>query len=174
VCKCTPSGNNNRSFQVKDSFGETLAQVTISESINVSSNNKTLTGVFKKEKRKYYASSNEMEYAVKFSDDGFKLRDHNEQMLWKVKLYDDKIKLANNEEMSGAYEIKLREGKIKLERNESLISELRTNENAASIVVDNLTVQGCEGSLAPAILLIKELKEFEKYILMAELRAKGK
>lgn len=152
----------------------TLAEVTISESISVSSNNKTLTGVFKKEKRKYYASSNQMEYAVKFSDDGFKLRDHNEELLWKVKLYPDKIKLANNEEMSGAYEIKLREGKIKLERNESLVSELRTDENAASQVVDNLTVEGCGGSLAPAILLIKELKEFEKYILMAELRATGK
>lgn len=116
-----------------------------------------------------------MEYAVKFSDDGFKLRDHNEELLWKVKLYDDKIKLGNNEEMSGAYEIKLREGgKLKLERYESLISELRTDENAPNITVDNLTVEGCGGSLAPAILLIKDLKEFEKYILMAELRAIGK
>ncbi len=116
-----------------------------------------------------------MEYAVKFSDDGFKLRDHNEQLLWKVKLYDDKIKLGNNEEMSGAYEIKLREGgKIKLERYESLISELRTDENAPTMQVDDFTVEGCGGSLAPAILLIKDLKEFEKYILMAEIRAIGK
>lgn len=116
-----------------------------------------------------------MEYAVKFSDDGFKLRDHNEELLWKVKLYDDKIKLGNNEEMTGAYEIKIKEGgKIKLERNESLISELRNDENAPNITVDNFTVEGCGGSLVPAILLIKDLKEFEKYILMAELRAKGK
>ena len=116
-----------------------------------------------------------MEYAVKFSDDGFKLRDHNEQLLWKVKLYDDKIKVGNNEEMNGAYEIKLREGgKIKLERYESLITELRSDENAPALTVGDFSVEGCSGSLAPAILLIKDLKEFEKYILMAELRAKGR
>lgn len=116
-----------------------------------------------------------MEYAVKFSDDGFKLRDHNEQLLWKVKVYDDKIKLGNNEEMSGAYEIKHRaDGKIKLERYESLISELRSDENAPVMSIGDFTVEGCAGSLTPAILLIKDLKEFEKYILMAELLAKGK
>jgi hypothetical protein len=175
MCKCSPADNANASIQVKNASGETVAQVSITENISVTSQDKALVGVFKKEKRKYYTSSNEMAYAVKFSDDGFKLRDHNEQLLWKVKLYDDKIKLANNEEMYSAYEIKLREGgKIKLERNESLVQEVRLDENAQSVTIGNLTVEGCGNSLAPAILLIEDLKEFEKYILMAELLAKGK
>lgn len=116
-----------------------------------------------------------MKYAVKFSDDGFKLRDHNEQLLWKVKLYDDKIKVADNEEMTSAYEIKLRdEGKIKLERNESLITELRLNASGEVFTLENYQIQGVGISLAPALLLIKDLKEMEKIILMAEIRAKGR
>jgi len=117
-----------------------------------------------------------MQYAVKFSDDGFKLRDHNEELLWKVKLYEDKVKIADNEEMTNAYEIKLKEeGRIKLEKNESLLTELRQNADAEWFQVnEHYRTQGTGLSLAPAILLIEELKEVEKFILMAELKAKGK
>ena len=117
-----------------------------------------------------------MRYAVKFSDDGFKLRDHNEELLWKVKLYDDKIKLADNEEMNNAYEIKLKEeGRVKVERNEGLLKELRLNAAAEWFQVnDEYSTQGAGMSLAVAVLLIEELTDVEKFILMAELKAKGK
>lgn len=170
-----PSETTSGSFSVSDTRNNNTAQVSISDNVVVSTSSGTLTGIVKKDKRKYYTVSNEMKYAVKFSDDGFKLRNHNEQLLWKVKLYDDKIKLANNEEMTSAYEIKLRDqGKIKLERHESLITELRLNDSDESVTIENYEVRGVGISVAPALLLIRELGEMEKIILMAEIRAKGR
>ncbi len=165
------------SFVVKDSGGTVLTEVGLGESsISVTGQEGNLKGIIKKDKRKYYTSDNQMKYAVKFSDDGFKLRNSNEQLLWKVKWYDDKVKIANNEEMIGAYEIKLREeGKVKLERYDALVTEIRLSAVENSTTIGNkYEVQGCGVSLAPAILLINELKDYEKFILMAEIRAKGR
>lgn len=175
ISGCTPT-HEPAKFSVHNAQREQLAAITVGESFIVDTPDLSLTGIYKKDKRKYYDAGNTMQYAVKFSEDGFKLRDHREELLWKVKLYDDKIKLANNEEMYNAYEIKVREeGKIKLERNEVLVTELRMNEEAEWFQVnDTYTTQGAGLSLAPAILLITELKDMEKFILMAELKAKGK
>jgi len=117
-----------------------------------------------------------MVYAVKMDDDGFKLRDGNEQLIWKIKLYEDKLKIASNEEMNSAYEIKLRDqGKLKLERNETEIKSIRVSENADWSDVDNrYKVQGFGVSLAPGILMIEDLKETEKFIIMAELAIRGR
>lgn len=176
---CNPGSTSTdaSTFSITDANNALLAEVSISEQeITVSGKEVVLTGIVKKDKRKYYTSSNAMEYAVKFSDDGFKLRDRNEQLLWKIKWYEDKIKIANNEEMGGAYEIKLREeGKVKLEKNDALVTELRLTETeAVARVSDTYSVEGCGVSLAPAILLMPELKEYEKFIIMAEIRAKGR
>lgn len=175
---CSPSsssGTKSSSFSVSDTRKDVTTEVSISDNIVVSGPAGTITGIAKKDKRKYYTSSNEMRYAVKFSDDGFKLRDHNEQLLWKVKWYDDKIKISNNEEMNNAYEIKLRdEGKLKLERNESLITEVRLNATDEWLDIENYKVRGVGISLAPGLLLIKDLEEMEKIILMAEIRAQGR
>lgn len=116
-----------------------------------------------------------MVYAVKLDDDGFKLRDGNEQMIWKVKLYEDKLKIANNEEMNRGYEVKLRDGKLKLERNETELKSLRLSaETDWYAVEDHYKIQGFGQSLAVGILLIDELKEREKFIIMAELVKQGR
>ncbi len=176
LCACNPA-NETAQFSIHTNKDKTLATVTVgSEQIVVDMPEGSLTGIFKKEKRKYYDGSNAMRYAVKFSEDGFKLRDFREELLWKVKIYDDKIKLADNEEMNNAYEIKMRdEGKVKLERNDQPLTELRMNEAAEWFQVsDQLKTKGAGLSLAPALLLIKELEPAEQYILMAELKAKGR
>ena len=59
----------------------------------------------KADKRKYYDGSDAMQYAVKYSEDGFKLRDQQEQLLWKVKISDTGVKVSSNEEMTSAYKI---------------------------------------------------------------------
>ncbi|GCC51646.1 hypothetical protein SanaruYs_18740 [Chryseotalea sanaruensis] len=175
VSGCNPASESAK-FSVHDAKREQLASVSVGGEVIIDTPELSLTGIFKKEKRKYYDAGNTMQYAVKYSDDGFKLRDYREELLWKVKLYDDKIKIANNEEMSNAYEIKLRdEGKIKLERNDALVTELRMNNEAEWFQVnDAYTTRGAGLSLAPALLLIEELKDMEKFILMAELKAKGR
>lgn len=113
---------------------------------------------------------NEMVYAVKMDDDGFKLRDSKEQLLWKIKLYDDKLKVANNEEMTGAYEVKLRDGKLKLEKNDTEIKSIRVSENADSYPVeDAYTLEGFGMSLAAGIMMIPDLSDREKFVIAAEL-----
>jgi hypothetical protein len=174
---CSPGSSTTGSgtFSVNNTKTNAVTEISISDDVVVSGPTGTLTGIVKKDKRKYYGSSNEMKFAVKFSDDGFKLRDHNEQLLWKVKWYDDKIKVADNEEMTSAFEIKLRdEGKLKLERNESIITEIRLSDTEEWMVIDGYKIKGVGVSLAPGLLLIKDLDEMEKLILMAEVRAKGR
>jgi len=178
ICGCSPgnfTSDQGGTFSVSNTKNNEVTQVTLSGNVVVTNSLETLTGILKKEKRKYYSAANEMKYAVKFSDDGFKLRDHNEQLLWKVKWYDDKIKIADNEEMTDAYEIKLRdEGKLKLERNEKLITDLRLNAADEWLTIASYQVQGVGISLAPGLLLINDLTDTEKIILMAEVRAKGR
>jgi len=171
----SPSVTSGSSFSVNNTLKNETTEISISDDVVLSGPTGTLTGIVKKDKRKYYGSSNDMKFAVKFSEDGFKLRDHNEQLLWKVKWYDDKIKISDNEEMTSAYEIKLRdEGKLKLERNESTITELRLNATDEWLDIESYKVKGVGISLAPGLLLIKDLDEMEKLILMAEVRAKGR
>lgn len=117
-----------------------------------------------------------MVYAVKMDDDGFKLRDGNEQLIWKIKLYEDKLKIADNEEMISAYEIKLRDqGKLKLERNETEIKSIRVSESTDWYTIeDRYKIKGFGVSLAPGILLIDELKDTEKFLIMAELAQRNR
>jgi hypothetical protein len=135
-----------------------------------------LRGVAKRsDKRKYY-DGGAMVYAVKMDEDGFKLRDQNERLIWKIKLYPDKLKIANNEEMSGAYEIKLRdEGKLKLEKNERELKSVHLSESSTPFAIaDKYSITGFGISLAPGILMIDELKDAEKFIIMAELVQRGR
>lgn len=134
-------------------------------------NTGALRGVTKRsDKRKYYDNNNAMQYAVKLDDDGFKLRDSQEQLLWKVKLYPDKLKISNNEEMSGAYEVKLYEdGKLKLKKDESEIKSIRLSGAGEDAVDQQYIIKGFGTSLAAGILLVPGPTDREKFLIMAEL-----
>ena len=86
LCACSLNGDlkKNGIFRINDTGNNTLGEITVtSRDITVSDGTGSLTGVKKRDdKRKYYSSSEVMEYAVKYSDDGFKLRDRNENMIW--------------------------------------------------------------------------------------------
>lgn len=172
----TQSQSASKYFYINTPNNEQLANITIDgEKIQLSLKDGELFGDFKGEKRKYYTSNNQMQYAVKFSDDGFKLRDENEELLWKVKFYKDKIKLANNEEMANAYEVKQREGKLKIEQDGSEIETFRFNADAQSITVkDTYMLRGFGNSVATGILLLEEVPEKAKFILCAEVLKRGK
>jgi hypothetical protein len=180
LCACSLNGGPKKSgtFLINDASNNVLGEISVTGSdITVSDGTGSLTGVKKRDdKRKYYSSSEVMEYAVKYSEDGFKLRDRNENMIWKVKLYEDKIKIASNEEMQGAYEVKLREGgKLKVERNERELYALHlTEDDNWSSIENKYSTKGFGVSLAPGLLLISELKDREKFIIMAELVALGR
>ena len=180
LCACTPGNNKGGSgnYAIRSSSGEDLAVITISaEEISMKDNEGQLIGVAKRsDKRKYYNPSNSMIYAVKLDDDGFKLRNGNEQLIWKVKLYDDKLKVANNEEMTNAYEVKLyKDGKLKLQQNDKDIKAIRVSESKDLYDVDGqYQIQGFGHSLAPGILMIGDIGEREKFIIVAELAKRGR
>lgn len=180
LCACSTSSDVRESgtFVVQDASKNPVGEITVSGGeISVTDNKGSLRGVKNRDdKRKYYSGAEVMDYAVKYSEDGFKLRDRNENMIWKIKLYEDKIKIASNEEMQGAYEIKLREGgKLKVERNERELFVLHVSEGDQWNAVENqYSVMGFGVSLAPGILLISEIDEREKLIIMAELAAMGR
>ncbi|MBL7844114.1 MAG: hypothetical protein JNK44_09640 [Cyclobacteriaceae bacterium] len=176
---CTLSSSNEGSgqYSIHSATDAELAAISISsDEISVRDADGQLIGVAKRsDKRKYYDPSNTMVYAVKLDDDGFKLRDGNEQLIWKIKLYEDKLKIANNEEMYSGYEVKLRDGKLKLERNETEIKSIRLSESTDWYDVEGrYKIQGFGQSLAAGILLIDDLKEREKFIIMAELAKRGR
>ncbi len=177
ACTLIDSNNSSGQYTIRSSSDAELATINISsDEIAVRDAEGQLVGVAKRaDKRKYYDPSNTMLYAVKFDDDGFKLRDRNEELIWKVKLYEDKLKIANNEEMNNGYEVKLRDGKLKLERNEREIKSIRLSESTEWYEVEGkYKIQGFGLSLAPGILMISELKEREKYLIMAELAKRGR
>ena len=176
---CTLSNSNEGSghYAIRSASDVELAAISISaDEISVRDADGQLIGVAKRsDKRKYYDPSNAMVYAVKLDEDGFKLRDENEQLILKVKLYEDKLKIANNEEMYSGYEVKLRDGKLKLERNETEIKSIRLSESTDWYDVEGgYKIQGFGQSLAAGILLINDLKEREKFIIMAELAKRGR
>jgi len=175
---CTAiDSNSSGQYAIRSASDSELATINISsDEITVRDEAGQLTGVAKRsDKRKYYGPSNTMVYAVKYDDDGFKLRDHNEKLIWKVKLYEDKLKVANNEEMNNGYEIKLRDGKLKLERYEKEIKSIRLSESADWYDVEGkYKIKGFGLSLAPGILMINELNEREKFIIVAELAKRGR
>ncbi|MBL7856328.1 MAG: hypothetical protein JNM57_01465 [Cyclobacteriaceae bacterium] len=172
------TNSNSGSLTIRSAAGEELAVIQMGDGeISVRDQEGQLTGIAKRsDKRKYYNGSNTMVYAVKLDDDGFKLRDGNEQMIWKIKLYPDKLKIANNEEMTGAYEVKLKEdGKLKLERNDSEVKAIHLSAAADWSEIDQqYSIQGFGRSLAPGILLIPEIQEREKFIIMAEIVQRGR
>jgi len=163
-------------FYINTLRNEKPANITIDEEkIQLSLQNTALFGKLKGDKRKYYNASNEMQFAVKLSENGFKLRDAQEELLWKVKLYDDKIKLANNEEMENAYEIKLRDDKLKIEQNNEEIEVFRFNPQAPNVQLNEAyMVRGFGNSIAMGVLLIGVIPEPEKFMLCTEILKRGK
>lgn len=133
----------------------------------------------KGEKRKYAVSSGDIVAEVKFKEDAFKVRTPSGDLLWKIKLYDDKVKISDNEENQNPYEIKsgdAEKAKVKKDDNEIGKIKLKLEDKLIEITSDSksYTVDGKKISLAYGVLLIDEIPDNLKYIIMSELLAKGK
>ncbi|MBL6449396.1 hypothetical protein JMN32_24000 [Fulvivirga sp. 29W222] len=167
-----------KSYYISNRENVSLAEITDRGSeLTVNTQEGILFGVMKREgKRKYYDQNDEFQYAVKYKDDGFKLRSKSEALIWKVKIKEGKIKVANNEEMTGAYEIHCYDdGRIKLSQEENELSSIRFDPGVPMLEVQGkYFLRNFSDSFAPGILLIPEMQETEKYIICAELAAQDK
>ena len=126
-------------------------------------------------KRKYSIGAADVSYEVKPGDDGFKLRTADGKLRWKVKLYPDKVKISDNEENKNPYELKTREG----DRVKVFGPGERERGNVRGGEVENIvgrTLYRVDGGAKAAygVLLLDQIPEAERYILVAELLARGR
>ncbi len=125
------------------------------------------------DKRKYEGNKEIVE--VKYKDDGFKVRTADGKLLWKVKITDDKIKISDNEESKNPWEIKISEsGKAKVKKEDKDIGKVKLNQSKKEIEASEFVIKADKLSLAYGVLLINEIPERDKFIIMTELIAKDK
>jgi uncharacterized protein YkuJ len=131
-------------------------------------------------KRKYEPEGGSDIAEVKADDQGFKLRTPDGKLLWKVKIADDKIKISDNEEGQNPYELKFKGDEVKVERNQSKLGEVKFYRDRQKVKVkDAADAEKYESntdrySAMYGVLLLSQVPERERYIIMAELLARGK
>jgi len=125
------------------------------------------------DKRKYEGNKEIVE--VKYKDEGFKVRTADGKLLWKVKITEDKIKISDNEESKNPWELKISEsGKAKVKKEDKEIGKVKFDQSKKEIQTSEFIIKADKLSLAYCILLINEIPERDKFIIMTEIIAKGK
>jgi len=132
-------------------------------------------------KRKYSGTSGTTALEVKPEGDEFKVRTADGKLLWKVKLSPEKIKIANNEDMTDAFSVESKDAdRLKVDRNGAEIGRVRLRGERGKIKVED---QGGKVvfdsnynklSAAFAVLLMNDIGENERYVIMAEILARGR
>ena len=128
-------------------------------------------------KRKYRSGSGPVLFEIKPGDDGgFKLRTEKGELRWKVKITDDKIKISDNEENRNPYELKLKEGdRVKvMAPGERQLGSVRGTTVEDANKTDQFRVDGGAASAAYGVLLLDPIPENQRYILLAEILARGR
>ena|GEM_PF-5317447 len=119
---------------------------------------------------------------VKASEYGFKLRAPSSELLWKVRFEPNKIKVSNNAENEHAWTIKLEpggEGKVRDPSEQVVGRVVRADASGLSVVNDAagkqvFAVRAGPHSIAYGVLLMHDVPETERRVILAELLALGK
>ncbi len=132
-----------------------------------------------KDKRKYELEGGGLVAEVKPGDEGFKVRTPDGRLLWKVKTAADKIKISDNEENQNPFELKLKEDdRVKVGRNETALGEVKFYRDRQKVKVKDAGEQELydsntdQYSAAYGVLLMQQIPEQVRYIIMAELLAR--
>lgn len=168
----TSSAGSEKFLYISDKSNIQIAEIIIAkDGTNINLKGQTFFGEKKGDKLKYYDQQNNMRYEIKYKDGGFKLRDSNSELLWKIKVYDAKIKLANNEEMNRPVEIKVKSEKKLTTYKDGVESKVvRIDPTKTPLNINNtFYTRGFENNYHSAILLLDELNDLEKYMIIAEL-----
>ena len=156
-------------------------QVGAEQQVQITFGEAKLFGKVKSAEKKKYTDHTDfvlMEVKAKHPA-SFKLNTHEGRLLWKVKLRDDKIKISHQEDGSDAYELKkTQKGAIKLIYKEQELGSAAPNAKGNKIQMKQgeeevFSVESAQNSFAFALMLAAEIPLEEKYVLMAELLARG-
>lgn len=146
------------------------------ENIEIRAGGAVLHGDQKSTGKRKYSSGSGTAYEVKPGDSGFKLRTADGKLRWKVKITPEKIKISDNEENNNPFELKMKEGdrfKIVAPGDRELGSVRGTSVQDTSRK-ELFRAEGGSSSAAYGVLLLDAIPETERYILVAELLARGK
>ncbi|MGD1843277.1 MAG: hypothetical protein ACFB0B_20645 [Thermonemataceae bacterium] len=153
-------------------------QVVDPSTVQVSFGGMSLTGEAKGEKRKYKDDTDFTILEIKSKEpQKMKLNTNDGRMLWKLKISGSKIKISNNEEGENPFELKQNdEGKIKVKYQGKELGSVQLSEGKVKIKKaeeEAFTIATDQNSYAFALMVIDEIPAEEKYVLMAELLARG-
>jgi len=169
--------------KIKSPDNKQVAQIKIEGSTTkVEFGSTSLEGEEKESgKRKYSGASGANTIEVKSEADEFKVRTADGKLLWKVKLQPEKIKIANSEEMNGAISVESKDAeRLKVSRGETEIGrvllrgergKIKVEDQSGTVVFD---ANYNRLSAAFGVLLMSEIAENERYIIMAEILARGR
>jgi hypothetical protein len=176
-----PSGSaTDARFAVQGADGTDVVTVEASgSSASIRFGDTTVAGKAKSGKRRY-ETGGKLVASVKSGDGKFKLKDEAGKLLWKVKLKPDKIKISDNEEGDNAYSIKPKDGGFKVKRGDTELGKVKFYAGEGRIKVKNAAGdevyrgKADKASAAWAVLLLSDVPEAQRYIIMAELGARGR
>jgi hypothetical protein len=169
---------SNLSVAIKNSDGAALGQIDIkNNAISLQYGDNKLVSETKGEKRKYGSAAGQVAAEVKHSEaDKFKVRTPEGTLIWKIKLDTDKIKISDNEENNNPYSIKRGDGKIKVKAaDESELGTIEVKDGKVVVLAAGRSFTAETGQLSAAygVLLMDKISDRDKFIIMAELLAKG-
>ncbi len=174
----SPEKTPDRSVKILNGDGSAAATIDIKAgAISLDIAGTKIVSEMKGDKRKYGTPSGETLFEVKYNDgDKLKLRRPDGSLLWKVKIDSDKIKVSNNEENENAFKIKRYDDKIKTKApDETEIGDVRPKGEQLEVASagKGYTINTKELSQGYGMLLIPDLGERERFILVAELLARN-
>ena len=180
--RATPAEGDWIKIEVPD--GQQVAQVKVEgDNTRIEFGSTSLAGQQKETgKRKYQNAAGALTAEVKADDDqAFKVRTPDAKLLWKIKLGPEKIKIANNEEMNNPFAIEIKEAnRMKVYRNEQEIGDVRFRGANGKVKVETaagstaFTANASRISAGYGVLLMSDIPEAERYIIVAELIARGR
>lgn len=169
-------------FMVHGADGKLIVSVEVtSGTVKVQAGDDApITGVLKKDKRKYSAGGAPVA-EVKFADDGFKLKGADGVLRWKVKYHEDRVKVSADEDQKDALELRSEpDGRVKVKRGEQELAEVRLDAARTTATVKaagtetTCTLSGPLPRLAYGVLALKDVPAQDRAVLMGELVAAGK
>jgi hypothetical protein len=174
--KTEKASTGTNAIVIKKANGEVIGSINES-AFSFSYGTTSYTSKLNGDKRKYNGGSDVIE--VKYKEEGFKVRTSDGKLLWKVKITTDKIKISDNEEGKDPWEIKLNENdKAKIKKNDNEIGKVKMDSSKKEIEASSgsksFVISAGKLSLAYCVLLVDEISDRDKFIIMTEIIAKGK
>ena len=147
--------------------------------IKIAFGGKEIVGKNKSGKRKY-EQDGAVIAVVKSDGAKLKIKDEGGKLLWKIKLKDDKVKIADNEELVNAYSIKTRDDGFKVKLGETELGKVKFYPDDKRIKVKDaggnavFKASADKASAMWGVLLLKDIPEAQRFVIMAELGARGR